>query len=553
MKCLVSNLVLPLALVASALLPVGKTQAQGNANIKPAIVVSIAKIDEQLADAEFLFQAAGLPKILLDIPKAQLQGGIDPSKPIGGYATVAKDESPKFVIFLPVTDLDMALDKFEDGISERSDAGNGITHLSLSNGNDVFVKENKGWAFASDNKANLTSLPENPVGLLGGLEKKYNVAVQVNAQNVPAEMKQMAIQFMQQAFEDAKAQIAEQEPDLKALTDGVYGTMMIEQIKMLVLDTEQLTIGWATDAMDKSTYIDFTMTANAGSELAKQFDINTGAKSEYTGFLDPNSAAQLNFISKLAKNDIETTVKMMDDYRKMVLAKLEEDESLSDEEMEVTRDMIGAFFQVMSDTFKTGKMDGGATLLLNKDAATFVAGGHVANAKKLEAPLRNLVKVAKNEPDFPDFKLDAAKHGDVTFHTAMVPIPAHNVQGRQIFGASFEVVLGIGENSVYFALGNDCVKTISQVMDASARPVGQDLPQGQLTVSLAPIVKFAADVSDDDRVKELAKKFDTAKNDKIRITSRSIERGATSRIKVEGDVLKLVGEVAQVLLSGGGF
>lgn len=545
MKSLVCKFTLPLALLVAGVLPHGQARAQGNAKIKPAVVVSLAPTDEQFADAEFFLRAAGLSPFLLFLPVGKAEASvIDATKPIGGYLTVSAEGEPKFCGFLTVTDFDMAMEKVEQFVSEKSDAGDDVTQLSMKNGNDVFIKKSGDWTFVSDAKANLAVLPENPVALLGGLEKKYNVAVQVNANNIPEDLKQLAVSFMQSAFDDATSQINDQGTDVKQLTDGKYGQMAMKQMKALVEETEQVTVGWALDGEDKSTYIDFTMTVVEGSDLAKQFELNEGAKSEYAGFLMPDSAAKLNFISKMSKTDAEITVEAMDGYRKVVVAQLEKDENLSEKELDVTREMIEAFFKAVDDTIRTGTMDGGATLLLQDDDVTFVAGGHVANAKSLEAPLRKLIDVAKNEPGFPDVEFDVAKHGDVSFHRATIPIPANDVQGRQIFGESLEVILGIGEKSVYFALGNNCVPTIRKVMDASGGPVDENAPQAQLTLSLAPIMNFAANVSGDEKAAAIAKQFrDGAMNDKIRITSRTIERGSTSRIKMDAGVFPVIGEL----------
>lgn len=552
MKSLVCKFTLPLALVVAGVLPHGQTLAQGNAKIKPAVVVSLAPTSEQFADAEFFLKSARLaffvPFLALGKDEASV---IDPMKPIGGYLTVSAEGEPKFCGFLSVTDFDKAMEKIEQLVSEKSDAGDGVTQLSMNNGNDVFIKQAGGWTFVSDAKANLGTLPENPVALLGGLDKKYNVAVQVNANNIPDDLKQLAVSFMQSAFDQATSQIEDQGTDLKQLTDGAYGRMAMKQMKALVEETEQVTIGWALDDKDKSTYVDFTMTVVEGSNLAKQIELNKGAKSEYAGFLMPGSAADLNFISKMSKADTEITIKTIDGYRDVVIAQLEKDQTLSDKELDVTRDMIEAFFKAIKDTIRTGTMDGGATLLLQKDDVTFVAGGHVANARSLDAPLRKLIDVAKNEPGFPRVEFDAAKHGDVNFHRAMIPIPANNVQGRQIFGPSLEVILGIGDNSVYFALGNNCVPTIEKVMDASGKPVPDSVPQGQLTLSLAPIMNFAASVSGDEKAAAIAKQFkEGAVNDKISITSRAIDRGTTSRIRMDAGVFPVIGELVKAQTPG---
>lgn len=553
MKTFLNRIVLSALLLALLVLPATNVVAQG---LKPAVVVSIASVDEHLSDAEYLFEAAGQKDAiaLIKFSAMAFLDGFDTKKPIGGAVMLDTGE-PTGLVFVPVKDLDKVLGKIPGGLAPE-DAGDGISKIATPAGEDVFIKESGGYAFVTNDKNNLAALPADPTTLLGGLDQKYNLAVQVNLQNIPEQFKQMAIEGIEEGYrEGLEGGLEGEDPDVQELIKKLGGNS-VESIKQLIEDSDQVMLGWGVDAMTKSTYVDFSMTAVQGSKLAKRFSMMQDTKSDFAGFLLPDAGVTLHFASEMAAEDKQVLTALLTTMRGTAIKELDNDDDLTDAQKTAAKDVLGTLLDVFGKTIDGGKLDGGATLLLGADTLTFAGGGKVAGGDDLDKTFKKLVELGKAEPDFPDVKLDADTHGNVKLHTVNIPIPEDEPEPRAIFGPELEAVVGIGTDSVYMAFGKDAMGTLKRIMDASAASVDKVVPPSQLTIALTPILKFAESVSDDAQVGVILEALENSMGkDKIRIISKPIENGGLTRFEIEEGILQAIGvgiKQAQQAFGGGG-
>lgn len=537
-----------LALVVA---PLAKAQAQA---LKPAVVISIASVDEHLADAEYLFTAAGQADAfgfvkLFAVPALD---GIDTKKPAGGVVMLTMG-MPTGLVFVPVTDMNKLLEKVPVPLE---DEGGGVSKVTTPTGEDVFIKESGGYAYITNDKANLGTLPADPVALLEGLDKKYNIAVQANMQNIPPDLKKMAIDGIEQGYRQGlENSLDGEDPDAQE-TIKKLSANWVKSVKQLVDESDQIMLGWGVDAMKRSTYVDFSMTAKQGTKLAKRFEALQDSKSRFGGFLLPDAGVTLNFVSELAAEDVEVASVMLTQMQTQALKEIDGDDDLNAEQRAAAKEVLSTLFSAITKTIESGKMDGGAALILAPDVFTFAAGGHVAGGDDLDKAFKNLVELGRKEPDFPEVKLDSETHNNVKFHTVSIPIPAGELEARKIFGEKMEAVVGIGADSVYLAVGKGAVPTLKKIMDLSTANADKVVPPSQLTVALTPIMEFAASVSDDANVSAIVDALKQTKGkDKILISSRAIERGGLTRFELEEGVLQAIGagiSAAQNAFGGGG-
>ena len=96
-----NRVVLSLVAVALMLAPLASAQAQQNA--KPAVVISIASVDEHMADLDYLMRAAGQADAipLVTLMAGAYADGLDRKKPMGAVVTSSGME-PQFLAFVPV-------------------------------------------------------------------------------------------------------------------------------------------------------------------------------------------------------------------------------------------------------------------------------------------------------------------------------------------------------------------------------------------------------------------------------------------------------------------
>src|SRR5690606_24867468 len=112
-----------------------------------------------------------------------------------------------------------------------------------------------------------------------------------------------------------------------------------------------------------------------------------------------------------------------------------------DQTKAAAKDVLNMVMDVVSETIKSGRIDGGATLMLNEGSLSAVAGGYVADSAKAEAAFRKLVTLAEKEPDFPGVKFNAATYQNVNFHTMRVPVPEKEGDARKILGENLDVAI----------------------------------------------------------------------------------------------------------------
>ena len=553
MKNHFNRLTLLAVLVALVMSPLSRAQAQGNMAFSPAVVVSLTNIEEHLSDVNYLLTAAGqadaapLVKFFV-VPYLE---GIDKTKPIGG-AVVFQDGQPKFVAFIPVTDLNAVMEKVEAQAGPAEDAGDGVQKLTSPDGQDLFVKEKNGWALAGNDKALFDVAPEDPSSLLSGLNKTYNVAVRLNIQNVPKDMKEMLIGQYKQlmgAFQegglDADPESAEA---LEKVTENA-----IQSVKDFAEQGDQITVGWGVDAMAKSTFIDFSMTALDGTKLSKRMAMLHDAKTNFSGFVLDGAAATFNFANKLHPDDIATYKLALQTTRKGVMPELDNDDDLNAQQKVAAKELVGTVIDVLTQTVESGKLDGGGALLLEPGSINFVAGGYIADGTSMDKSFRELINLAKDGEDFPftEVQFDAEKHGEIAFHKLRAPVD--DEEARPVLGDEVEIAVGFGMKSFYIAFGKNPVATLKQVIDKSAGSPDKSVRPVQITVALLPILKFAASVSEDPIVGMMVEALEsTPDNDKIRISSHAIQLGGTTRVELDEGVLQLIGVGVKARMQGGG-
>jgi hypothetical protein len=472
--------------------------------------------------------------------------GLDTKKPAGVYLQIAGPQ-PTGVAFVPVTNLDMVLQQLENNNVEVEDAGDGLKKINLPQ-RAIYLKENNGWVFISDSEDNLTDLPADPSQMLGGLNKTYNLAFQLNVRSIPEELVDTAISEIKNGLElDLENETDEEKKRLKE----TVGRQSLEQFTRLVRESDQITVGWGVDSKAGRTFFDFGMTAVAGSKLAEQMNAYKKMKSNFAGLELADAAATLRFTAPIAKEDIAQATEGLKAVREQALAGIEKDENLSDEDAKkAATQIVTALFDLVTATFEAGKVDGGAAIMLEDTSVKVVAGGFVADGKVIQDQLKKLVELAKesgnDEVAIDNIEFNAAKYQNIDLHTFSVPVPADEEQAQEVFGENLDVVVGTGKQSAYLAFGDESMALLKRVIDVSAASAQKEIVPFQLNVSLAPIMAFAASLDDDATVKMLSETIKKSEGkDHVRITQKTIDRGTIVRLEIEEGVLQLIGAAAK--------
>lgn len=540
-KLLLSTLALGLMLTGA-----GRLKAD---DLKPIVVVSLPSYDSIKADVAFVGEIADMPELSkqFDMAASMINGGqgikgLDKTKPIG-VAVMYDGAQPSFVAFIGATDLKALLGSLPPQMPlQVADKGDGTFEITnpLSPQYVVTAEKRGNWALLTNDKELLKSVPADPTTLLGGLDKDYAAAVRINVQNIPEQSRTMFTSLMKLGMQSQMQQKpGEDDSDFqlrKSSTDAIE-----KQIEEAINDLDHFTLGFAIDTEAKSVHLDAAVTFVAGSKLAKTMAEKSNIKSDFAGFLLHDAAVNMNFAQKLTGSDKEQLNQMLKTARSKATAQIENDPNLSDEATQkAAKELAGQLFDIGEAAVKSGKMDGGAALVLESKKLTFAAGGYLPNGEEVEKTFKKFVELGQAEPNFPPVKFDVEKYKDV--HFDMMSIPINDEQAKQVFGETLDVYLGVGEHSAYVALGKGSIDLLKKIIDKSAGAEGESLPPFQLNFALTPIFEFINAVQPANPAataiaQELAA---SGGKDHVKVYAKMIENGATYRFEAEEGVLRAV-------------
>ncbi|MEM9352526.1 MAG: hypothetical protein AAGA92_05895 [Planctomycetota bacterium] len=536
------------SVVALSAAPALQARAQSANESKPLAVVGLSSFDSIVEDVNFLGGLAGNPMMgqLVQQMGVAFTQGMDTTKPVG---VILQSDGVGFTgaLCAPIGDLESYVETLAPFGVETSDEGNGVWKIT-ANDKEMYATQAGEWALVSLMPDMLAGLPENPAELIEAVTDEYDIGVKVMMQNVPENYRAMATDTIKQAVEGSLQEPlpGESEADFEARKEQTMS--QVEQIDQIFTDIDELTVGLAIDGGNNRAVFDFAYTVLEGTKLADQLALYEDSKTDFAGFIQPDAAMMLSLTQKMADTDKAQFKQMIPALRKQVRNAVENETELpTDEAREAMISAFDDFIDAFVATIDAGLMDGGAVLNLSPNAMSLVAGGFIGEPAKVEEGLKKIADIAKDEPDFPGVEWDAESHAGISFHTLSVPLPADEPEPRKFFGDAVDVAVGIGEKSVYFALGRDCLAKAKEVIDASAAAPGADVKPMELSFALGPILEVAAAFADGDD-KETVQMISNVLNnesqgrDHVRLTSEVVGGNSVrGRLELEDGVLRAIG------------
>ena len=549
MKHLVHQTLLRMGCLATALAvcvgaPLSASAQDTDAEMQTMVVVSVNKTSELMADFGYLTELAGqagIKQMVEGMIMFATGGRIDADKPFG---LAVRTDGAQFVplLFVPARDVKGLLETLGPQFDLEVEAlDDGVLEVVSPAGPPIYIKEKDGYAYASNELDALENLPADPVELLGDLPEQYDTAVRLNVQAIPEMYRELAVETIRSAaVEGIEPLDDESDEDFEARQKMML--TQIEQIEQLVNETDQITLGWLLDREAETAHFDMTISGVAGSELASKFELLEEATSNFAGFLRSDAAVTINLTTVAGtEKDIANAETMIQAMKKQVMLGIEEDADLPDDAArEILKSAVGDLMDVLVDTMKEGRMDGGMSVLLAPDALTIAAGAQVADGNRVEKALRKIAELAEDEPKFTGVNWDAEEHGGVTFHTLSAPLPEDDDETRALFGDQVDIAVGIADKAVYFAFGKNSVATLKTAIDASKAASSVKQPPMQMNFSIGQFLAFAAAQEPDDAdLQAAAEAFaEVAGKDHIVVTATGIANGERIRISFESGLLQ---------------
>ncbi len=483
--------------------------------------------------------------------------GLDPKRPW----VLAAVPNPATVIdgiaFLPVTDLKKLLSAIEPlGVKSRS-LPNGASELAFPVGLPLYAKQKGDWTVVSSSPAGLDAAPDDPIPWLGGVDKRYDVAVQVLLKNIPPAMKQMAAGQLSLGVGQGLMPLSNEDDEAPKPFAGFAQPMlnlMVDRAKDLIENADTVLIGFSIDAETKKSHFDFEIIAKPDSTTAREFALVQSAASNFAGFATPEATLTAHRVGVCSKENIARWKSGMEDYRERVLRELDNQE-LSDQEIAKLKQLTGDLTAVILETVKAGRVDAAIAATLDPGSVTILAGVGVADGVKLEKVLRDLAQTFAGEsPNLAKaLKLDAETHEGVKFHALSLPIPEMDDRERivQMVGEKLDIVVGVGPKAVYVAAGRDAATKLKAAIDQSKTLAGTKIPPMELRVAITPLVRFAAAATDDKLVQRQASMLalflqSAGADNHLTLATEPIANGVRYRLDIEMGLLKAFGAMSQM-------
>ena len=510
------------------------------AESKPVASIGLSGYGEILGDADFIGKLFGQPNVSTQIEmvaamttQGALAQTLDRAKPWG--ASVSTDGiSFTTLVFLPVSDAKKLLAPLAAAGISPKEAGDGVLEVSTPQlPMPLYVKQQGSWTYISQSLSDVGSAPADPISLLGGLEKKYDISVRLHPQNVPQTYRDMILDQIKSGMDAANASAGSHDELEKRMQANSFN-----QLKQFFGECAELTVGVSVDQKAKNMVLESSVVAASGTHLAEQCAGIKDAKSSFGGFVINSAAVNFSAAQSIGKQDIQEMKDSIAALKVQLEKKLDSD--VPDAAAKKTLKEVAAdVFKSLESTVATGKFDASGSLLLEGKNVGVVAAARMADTKSLDSAIKRLIELGQKDGELKDAKLDAETVGNVRFHKIMVPVPP---EAAPVLGAQYELAIGIGPDVAYLATGPD---GMNQFKKATSSAVKSSDASNQLSISLAKIAAFASGIMPDPKAAAFATALAKQPGkDHITVKATALKNGVNYRLEVEPGVLEAVGQLS---------
>ena len=527
--------------------------ARGADDVKPLLVLALAPADEILNDLDHVTKLIAVEhfgKMARQVAGPFL-GGIDRKRPAGSYLIVNGDQEHA-VTFLPVTSFEAQLAILEEQLGKPEDVGGGVLKLmpltnplgEAAEEQLLYVKGQDGWAFLSNDPKSLEVLPKDPVALLEGLEKRYDLGCRIMYDSIPAEKRNEFFKRMRTQFESRFESQSKANSDI----DPELVRSMFESFVELASSSKSLEFGLSIDVPKQVISAAFVIDALPNSQLDKSFRAARDLNTPHSGVLVRGSGYVMHRKARLTPGSIATWDKWMD----LMLKDARESEPRQGIELtvEVQRAFLKLIERFAKATYADGEVDWGGSMLVTDGKLTWINGMHLVNAKALVADLQRLLEQIDKLGEGVTINWDAATHQGVRI-IQITPKKDPPGYSLKLAGGERSTYVGIDNNYVYMTQGFEALKHLKQAIDRSRSAAPMKAAPLRVRVDAAVLAKLVASHAGEHSpaVEALLAKFDAQRQYAIRIQLASVETataGLEGRLEIDEGVLAIAPELGKV-------
>lgn len=485
--------------------------------------------------------------------------GLDKTKPWGVIVQASVTGLPQPIICLPVDDLPAMLQLAKGFGVLGEDAGGGVSKLSVPRlPQPVFVKQVGAWVYAASSPELLDAPPADPLPLFTDLVANYDLGARALLQNVPAILREQAIDALQQGADQAmEPQPDESEEQFERRKQIAENN--VAELRRFVEELDELTLGVAINGSEPGIVLDLAATGVAGSELAANLKTFSTATTTLSGFDRSDATLRAKAHSQTPKDllakQAEQAEAAFEPIRNQILEAIDNEQFPNEESRQVVREVVSDLLAVYLETVAAGTFDAAINLDLKPAGLELLGGAFVKSPEKVEAALKKLAALTADTQGAPQPSWGAESHAGVTFHTLTLPVPPVLPIVEELLGSQFELAVGIGPERVYVAAGEAWLERARSAIDESAAAGATAAKPMEVSLALTDLANILKQLPGESQAaaQMLADALaESSGDDKIKLSIEPLGEGAVLRLAVEEAVIRAAASVGQSLGPMGG-
>ncbi len=510
----------------------------------PVLVVFIKSADALLNDAKYVLSTGGTEGDLVDglidqVTQGKGLAGVDKSKPLGAYMTINAAGNQDFVLFVPVNDNKAFRDLLSTiGFSRQQEVAGGLFSIQAE-GQQFYGRFSNGYCFLTLLPGALNQLPD-PKKIAS---TRYTLGMEANLAKVSDEIKADIIDALDSVIAEADEE-NKPENEIESRMRGRFFKTSTEFVRLLVNNTERLSLGLDVDQKAKLFAVDMTVVAKEGSPLAESLATYAKITPAFASLIGPDSVASFTFAMPVSEG-------LRGLLRDGVRSSLEEartdidkSEKLSADEKKALKELTVRIVKVFDATGDLGKIDMAVTLNSTNGKPQVVGAVQIAEGDELGKIIDDTLKQAGRA--LPDMvKLDVAKHNGARIHSIS---PELEGEAKDLFGSS-PLCVAVRNDAIYFAIGGDSLAAIKSAIDKTGKGAG-NRPPVSARVQPSKVVELLGGAAGDDPNVDLARQAFTGEGDHLSLELLPIPNGARLRLELGEGFLRFIALIVNQQLGG---
>ncbi len=536
--------------------------ASTTSQLKPLALVSLAGYDKLLEAADYLGKLAGNPELAVGwevMLKMATQNrgleGIDGQKPWGAILQVDERELAQGQLrpdrlftgygFIPVSSFAEIRKTLELLAVPVKEMGRGVLEVTNRDQKTFFLKNVGSWMFFGPKAEALADVAADPIRLLDGLDRRYDVAIRIYPASIPQPLREKFLEAVnQRAQVDLAQRPEEKDEEYAGRRLGVRWTL--NAFTAAVNEMDHITLGLMLDTKTTNAFADLQTVARVGTKTADRFAQWAQLQTAFGGFTLPKATAMAHWTGRYSRQTAgEINESFIGPAEKAGLEAAKR-ASRSAEAFAEGTPLFKRWVDAIRETIATGRADGAVAAVLDPEGVTVIAGQYVADGDKLEKILSEVAESARRENPEPIFKKNADKCNGVRLHTLSIPI-GPGAKNRELiaklFGESLEIVFGFSDKNAYLALGREPMTALKEAIRKSQGPEPKRDSMIKLAVAAGPLARFVSNIvgnhEQSQKAAQLAELLEQGGGKgRIQLTAGPVAGGARFRFEVEEGVLK---------------